>query len=120
MSHIARPAAGLAVLVLSTGPFLLMPSSAAADGDTKAGIEHAERQAVEPPNKARTEFLERQVTSSSGQVDRAPSVPTSPSGGGGTADAWQLALSMALGATLTGGVVLASRQVSQHQQAVAS
>ena len=114
--HVAAAAAGLA---LFTGPVFL--PAAVADTSpltTKAQIEHAERAATGPshPTKARVEQRERQQSLSGEGQRTSPSTPVSS--GAGDAAAWQLALSAALGATLMGGIVLVSRQVSQHRHAV--
>jgi hypothetical protein len=133
--HVATAAAGLA---LFTFPVFLPGAAAdtspsrtkaqiehaehAATGPTdltKAQIEHAEHTATGPtdPTKAQVEQRKRQQGLSGAGQGTAPSTPVSS--GTGDAAAWQLALSAALGATLMGGIVLVSRQVSQHRQAVA-
>lgn len=126
MNHTSRPAAAVATFALSALPLLFLPSAAAADttpGATKAGAEHAERLAAEGdrPSKAQIEQRERKGTSGGDQGgSRQQQSPSAPSSSGDTgAAAWQLALSVAFGATLTGGVVLASRQVSHRRRVVA-
>jgi hypothetical protein len=93
---------------------------------TKAQVEHDERLARPPshPTKAQIEHDEHvRASSGPGQPSAAgggsaSSIPTGPNGG--DAAAWQLALSAALGAAVTGGgVLLASRHVNQHRHAVA-
>lgn len=129
MNQTSRPAAAVAALALSALPILLGPSGATAssapDGATKAGIEHAERLSLagDGPTKAQIERQEREQSAANAsqggsRQQRPPSSPSSPGDTG--AAAWQLALSAALGAALTGGVVVASRQVTHHRHAVAS
>jgi len=119
MKLTSRPAAAVAGFALSALPILLMPSAAAADTaprgasttpTTKAAIEHAERQVADagPTSKAQIEHRERgqRGTAADQGGSRAPLSPTAPSSSGDTgAAAWQLALSAALGAAVTGGVV---------------
>lgn len=120
MRHTPRPATALAGLALAAAPFMLVADPAVADGNTKAAIEHAEAQAAATtPSKAQIEHQERvQKSSGGGSQLQSPQLPA-PSSGGGGAVAWQLALSAALGATLTGGAVVASRQMTNHRHAVA-
>jgi len=124
MNQTSRPAAALAAFALSAVALLLVPTDAAADtarGATKAGVEHSERLAAgaDGLSKAQIEQREREQRTTGGGAQQQPA-PSSPSSSGGTgAAAWQLALSAALGAVLTGGVVVASRQVT-HRHAVAS
>jgi hypothetical protein len=108
--------AALAALAL-----VLVPAAALATTNPapKAAIEHAERQAPgatqpDQPNKAQIEHHEAQVP-----------VPTSPhpqpeSGSTGDAALWQLAMSAALGAALTGAVVVASRRMGQRHHVATS
>lgn len=124
MNQTSRPAAAVAAFALSALALLLSPTDASADtagGPTKAGIEHSERLAAgaDGLSKAQIEQREREQRTTGGgaQQQLAPSSPSSSSGTG--AAAWQLALSAALGAALTGGIVVASRQVT-HRHAVAS
>jgi hypothetical protein len=123
MKRTSRAAAGVTGLALFT--LSLLATAAVADTTerrTKAQVEHAERSAAGPshPTKAQIEQRERAELPTGGEQQRAPS-PTGGSAGSGDsgAAAWQLTLSAALGATVTGGVVLASRQVSHHRHAVA-
>jgi len=127
MNQTHRPAVTVAALALSAGSLLLIPSGAAADTSgrpaSKAAIEHAELQAagVDRPSKAQIEQRERQHGTAGATGSGSQQQPSSPSSSGGTgAAAWQLALSAALGAVLTGGIVVASRQVTHHGRAVAS
>jgi len=125
MTRTTRAAVGAAVLALGTLP-LLVPI-AVADSTTsppKAQVEHDERSAGPAhPTKAQIERDEHaRASSGPGQPSAAgggsaPSIPTGPNGG--DAAAWQLALSAALGAAVTGGVLLVSGQVRQHRHAVA-
>lgn len=123
MNRTSRPAVAVAALALSTSPLLLaVPAAADTSGSTKAGIEYAERQASggDRPNKAQIEKGEReQGTGGGGGAVQEPAPSSGSSTGTNGTTAWQLALSAALGAGLTGGVVVASRQVSQRRQAVA-
>lgn len=121
MTHLSRPAAAVAALVLSALPCLVSPSSATADtATTKAGIEHVERLAAtsDHPSKAQIERQERESATVGGTDSRPVDVPSSP---GGSSDpvVWQLALSAAAGAALTGGAVIAGRKVNQQGHAVA-
>ncbi len=120
MTYSPRPATALAGLALAAAPFLLVADPAVADGNTKAAIEHAESQAVATtPSKAQIEHQERAQQSTGGMSQpQSPQLPSPASGGGGAA-AWQLALSAAFGATLAGGVLVASRQMTNHRHAVA-
>lgn len=127
MKHFSRPAAALGVLALSSPPVLLAPSPVIADtvpgGGTNAAIEYAERLTAtdDHQSKAQIERDERESAGVVGTTERRGPVTDRPSSSGGSAAAaWQLALSAALGATATGGVVLAARQVSNHKQPVAS
>jgi hypothetical protein len=116
--HAAAAAAGLALFTLP----VLVPVAVAdtSPSRTKAQIEHEEQRAsidAINPSKAQIEQRERQQNSAGEGQGTAPSTPVSS--GAGDAAAWQLALSAALGATLMGGIVLVSRQVTQHRHAVA-
>lgn len=130
MTYISRPAAGVAALTLSVLPFAL-PTGASADtgpaSRTKAAIEHEERLEGSGPHKAQIEHAERQsapvagTTALAGTTAQGGNPVDSPApSGGGNAAAWQLALSAALGATVTGGAVLAARLASHHRHAVPS
>jgi hypothetical protein len=127
MNRTSRLSVTVATLALSGGPLLLaVPAAADTAGRTKAGIEYAERQASagDRASKAQIEQQEREQALTGGGQEKAPtsgstSGSTSGGAGGSDASAWQLALAAALGAGLTGGVVVASRQVSQHRHAVA-
>jgi hypothetical protein len=126
MTRTARAAVGAAGLALGTLP-LLVPIAVAASTrpPTKAQVEHYERSArTAHPTKAQIERDEHaRASSGPGQPSAAgggsaPSILTGPNGS--DAAAWQLALSAALGAAVTGGgVLLASRHVNQHRHAVA-
>lgn len=125
MTSTAGAAAGAAGLALITLP-LLVPVAVAdsTTPQTKAQIENAERSAAAThPSKAQVERDEgEQVPTDPGQpaAGGEGSTPSTPGGSdGGDAAAWQLALSAALGAAVTGGVVLVSGQVRQHRHAVA-
>lgn len=115
MTRTSTAAAGATGLALCLLP-LLAPAAAADSGAprTKAQVEHDERSGH--PTKAQIEQRERDAGVSTGGQQRVPSTGTTVAGG---AAAWQLALSAALGATVTGAVVLGSRRVSQHRHAVA-
>ena len=133
--QVATAAAGLALFTFPV--FLPVAAADTSPSGTKAQIERAERAATGPtdptkaqversefaatgrtaPTKAQVEQLERQQSLSGEGQGTAPSTPLSS--GTGDAAAWQLALSAALGATFMGGIVLVSRQVSQHRHAVA-
>jgi hypothetical protein len=119
MTRTSRAAAGATGLALCTLP-LLVPAAVADTHEprTKAQIEHAERLGggQNHPTKAQVEQRERdQASTGQGQQRNAPATPAS----GDDAAVWQLALSAALGAAVAGGIVLTSRQVSHHRQAVA-
>jgi hypothetical protein len=121
MTRTSRAAAGATGLALCTLT-LLVPAAVAdtTQPRTKAQIEHAERLGGEQnhPTKAQVEQRERaQASTGQGQQRNAPATP--PASSDGDATAWQLALSAALGAAVTGGIVLSSRQVSHHRHAVA-
>jgi hypothetical protein len=127
MTRTARSITIAAGLALSSIP-LLGPAVVAAETtpQTKAQIEHQESLAAGSTSKgkAQIEYQERLATDSarpgSGAADSAGSAQTSsPVSSGGDAAAWQLALSALLGAAVTGGVVMVTRQVGNHRQAVA-
>jgi len=124
MSHVPhhphRPRSSVAALAVALAALtlVLLPAAALATTDPgpKAAIEHAERQAAAPthPTKAQVEQHEARL-----------SVPTSPDpqpASGSTSDAalWQLAMSAALGAALTGAVVVASRRMGQRHHVATS
>jgi len=124
MSHVPhhphRPRFSVAALAVALAALslVLLPAAALATTDPgpKAAIEHAERQAAAPthPTKAQVEHHEARL-----------SVPTSPDpqpASGLTSDAalWQLAMSAALGAALTGAVVVASRRMGQRHHVATS
>ena len=122
MSHVTHGRGATLALALSTLPFVLLPVAAGADTappSTKAAIEHAEQQASTPthPTKAQVE-REESTTSRPGGQQVTPS--STHSSGGVDATAWQLALSAALGALVTGGVIVGSRRFGHHGAAVAS
>ncbi len=123
MNTTSRSAVAVATFALSTAPLLLaVPAAADTPGGTKDGIRYDERQTpgVDQESKAHIEQRERgqRAGTGSGGAVQTPTSPSSSSGGAG-ATAWRLALSAALGAGLTGGIVVASREVSQRRQAVA-
>ena len=120
MSHVTHRRAATLALGLSALPLVLLPAAAGADTapTTKAAIEHAEQQATTPthPSKAQVEHDEIVPTQPAGQEV----TPSSSSSGGVDAAAWQLALSAALGALVTAGVVVGSRRFGHRGEAVAS
>jgi hypothetical protein len=120
MTRTSRAAVGATGLALCTVP-LLVPAAVAdtTHPKTKAQIERAERLAADQnrPTKAQVEQEERvQASTGPGRQSNVPLTPPAPSDG--DAAAWQLALSAALGAAVTGGIVL-TRQVSHHRHAIA-
>lgn len=126
MSQLTNPTAARLLLALSVLPTaLLVPAAATAATapSTKAQVEHAEQQAATGTSKAQVEHAERTTssrTTSTGTTTSTSRPPATGTSGGDDAAAWQLALSAALGAALTGGVVLASRQVTTHRRPLAS
>lgn len=120
MSHVSSRRAASLALALSALPLVLVPATAAADSgpSTKAAIEHAEQQAAAPthPPKAQVEHDESTSTRPSGQQI----TPSPHPSGGLDATAWQLALSAALGALVTGGVVVGYHRLAQQGTAIAS
>ena len=134
MKHIARVGATGAALTLASLPLLPMVAVAQEEPvPNRAQIEYQERVSAPlrlhygtelgQPTKAQIEYLERtsaaassSSTSGSGsQVQSQPSTSDS-----GDAAVWQLAVSAAAGALLTGGVVLASRNMGRHRHALSS
>jgi hypothetical protein len=116
--HRARPGVAALTVALAALALVLLPAAALASTDPapKAAIEHAERQAAAPshPTKAQVE-----------QHEALLSVPTTPDPepvSGSTSDAavWQLAMSAALGAALTGAVVVTSRRLGQRHHVATS
>lgn len=120
MSHMSSRRAASLALALSALPLVLVPAAAAtATGpSTKAAIEHAEQQAAAPthPAKAQVENDESTSTRSAGQQITPSPRPSD----GLEAAAWQLALSAALGALLTGGVVVGYHHLGHQGTAIAS
>jgi hypothetical protein len=124
MSHLPhrphRPRLSVAALAvaLSALTLVLLPAAALATTDPgpKAAIEHAERQAAGPthPTKAQVEHHEAQLP-----VPAAHD-PQPASGSTGDAALWQLAMSAALGAILTGAVVVTSRRMGQRHHVATS
>ena len=121
MSHESHGRAASLALALSALPLVLLPAAAGADTapSTKAAIEHAEQAAATSahPSKAQVEHDEVAPSRQAGQLVTPSS--SDPSGGL-DASAWQLALSAALGALVTGGIVVGSRRFGHHGAAVAS
>jgi hypothetical protein len=105
-------------LALSALPLVLLPAAALATTapGPKAAIEHAEMQAAGPthPTKAQVEHHEAQLPVPASQD------PQPASGSTGDAAPWQLAMSAALGAVLTGAVVGTSRRIGQHRHVATS
>ena len=102
-----------------------MPTGASADtapaGSTKAGIERAERVAAGGTGLSKAQIEQNERVSVSGGSSPALRSPVgTPASSDNSAAAWQLAFSAALGAALTGGVVLATRQVNHHRHAIAA
>jgi hypothetical protein len=127
MNQFARAGLGAAALTVAALP--LFPAVALADNDpqpNKAQIEYQERVAAasQHQTKAQIEYAERSQAAAGGSASSASgsqsgTASQAPISDGGDAAAWQLALSAAVGAALTGGAVLASRQVTRHRHAVA-
>jgi len=133
MTTTTRPrAAAVATLALTgalaVSPLLAVtawadePSGTAAP--TKAQIEHEERQATAGPmSKAQIEHQEMTAAdatsgtsgSTSGAASTAQSQPIDSSSSSGDAAAWQLAVSAALGAAVTGAAFVGARQVARHR-----
>ena len=115
--HPRHRVAALAV-ALSALTLVLLPAAALATTDPgpKAAIEHSERQAAAPthPTKAQVEHHEAQLPGP------ATHDPQPSSGSTGDAALWQLAMSAALGAALTGAVVVASRRMGQRHHVATS
>ena len=105
-------------LALTAMPLVLLPAAALAttDPSPKAAIEHAEMQAAGPthPPKAQIEHHEAQLPVP------ASHDPQPQSGSTGDAALWQLAMSAALGAALTGAVVVTSRRMGQRHHVATS
>jgi len=133
MSHLTNPAARLLLALSAVPAVLLLPTSAAADAgtpSTKAQIEHAELQSAGTTSltKAQIEHSERTSATATGATTTTTRTTTvqpvgisnSGSSGSGDAAAWQLALSAALGAAVTGGALVTARQVSAHRHPLAS
>jgi len=116
--HRPRPSVAALTAALAALALVLLPAAALATTNPapKAAIEHAERQAAAPnqPNKAQIEHHEAQAP--------VPASPHSQPESGSTGDAalWQLAMSAALGAALTGAVVVASRRMGQRHHVATS
>jgi hypothetical protein len=116
--HHPRHCVAALTLALSALPLVLLPAAALATTDPgpKAAIEHAERQAAGPthPTKAQVEHHEVQLPVP------ASHDPQPVSGSTGDAALWQLAMSAALGAALTGAVVVTSRRLGQRHHVATS
>jgi hypothetical protein len=126
MTGTTARAATVATLTLTAAlavtPLLCSAAAAAEGGNSatrsKAAIEHDERVAAAAPStKAQIEHDEMTVrdtgTSGSEQSDRITNGQTPATGG--DAAAWQLAVSAALGAAVTGAAFVGARQVAHHR-----
>ena len=128
MDHHTSTTAARVLLTLTVLPTaLLVPTIAAADTaahPTKAQVEHAEREsaATAHPTKAQVEYAERQsgATAQVGHAEPAarPGTPSVSTSGSGDAAAWQLALSAAVGALVTGAAMVAGRRLGEHPRAL--
>lgn len=132
MKRIARVGATGAALTLASLPLLPMVAVAQEEPvPNRAQIEYQERVSAPlrlhygtelgQPTKAQIEYTERTnaaTSSSSGSVSHVQSQPSTSDSG--DAAVWQLAVSAAAGALLTGGVVLASRSMGRHRHALSS
>jgi hypothetical protein len=119
--RIAR-AAAVATLTL-TGSLALVPmtvSAALADGSgqSKAAIEHQELLSAastnQPSSKAQIEHQEMTARDSSSSTSTSTD-PAGSASSSGDAAVWQLAISAALGAALTGSAFLGARQMANHR-----
>lgn len=81
----------------------------------KAQVEHLESRATPQPPKAQIEHAERDAVPVD-QPGRATSVTDSSTG---SAVLWQLAISAAAGAALSGVVLVGTQRVRRHHSAVA-
>ena len=115
-----RRAASLALALAATSAVML-PAATAADTRqrTKAAIEHAEQQTATPTHRSKAQ-IEHDESTTSRPAGQQVTPLTTRSSGGVDATAWQLALSAALGALVTAGVVVGSRRVGHHGDAVAT
>jgi hypothetical protein len=127
MDHRPSSAAARLLLTLTVLPTaLLAPAVAAADvatPSTKAQIEHAEQISARTVTKAQVEHAERASATTAAARTTATTTTRSPATGGsdgGDAAAWQLAVSAALGAVLTGAALLTARRVVDHRRPLAS
>ena len=125
MSHLTKPAARLLLGLSALPAVLLLPTSAAADTGahrTKAQIEYAERQAASsaPSTQAQSEYAERQAAGTTAASLTRGHAGSRSGGSDNDAAAWQLALSAALGAAVTGGALVTAHQVAQHRRPLAS
>ncbi len=127
MRHLTNPSAARLLLALTVLPTaLLVPTIAAADSSaprTKAQIEHAEQLSAHTVTKAQVEHAERASATTTATRTTTTTTTRSPvtsGAGGGDAAAWQLAVSAALGAALTGGVLITSRRIVDHRRPLAS
>ncbi len=127
MSHLTNTAAARLLLTLTVLPTaLLVPTIAAADTtppSTKAQIEHAEQLSARTVTKAQVERSERAAATTTATTATRTTTSTTQSpahSGEGDAAAWQLAVSAVLGAAVAGGVMVTSRQLTNHRRPLAS
>ena len=132
MNRIARTGVTGAALTLATLPLLPVVALAhEAPVPNKAQIEYQER--VQAPlrlhygvvadshlTKAQIEYNERTSASTGSTSSQVSKPQTQLRIDSGDAAVWQLAVSAAAGALLTGGVVLTSRGMGRRRQALAS
>jgi hypothetical protein len=132
MKRIARVGATGAALTLASLPLLPMVAVAQEEPlPNRAQIEYQERVSaplrlhygteVGQPTKAQVEYMERTNAATSSTSGSGSQVQSqSSTSDSGDAAVWQLAVSAAVGALITGGFVLTSRGVVRHRHALSS
>jgi hypothetical protein len=125
----SRTRAGRLVASVAVATLPLLPAAAQADGrshPTKGQVEYAERVAAtgrqataDHPTKARVEHAELPSAPGGPTTAREHRAPDRDDAGGGWATGWQLALSAAAGASVTGLVVAGGRRNGRGRAALA-
>ncbi|HZI97842.1 MAG TPA: hypothetical protein VFD41_10000 [Actinomycetales bacterium] len=118
MSKTQRVVRGMSVVGLAASAVWLPVAANAADEPQpvpKAQVEYLERQGAPHPPKAQIEHAERGAEPAN-KPGSATSISDSSTG---NAVAWQLALSAAAGAAVTGVVLVGTQRVRRHHSVVA-
>ena len=124
MSHVTHGRGATLVLALSTLPLVLVPLRRWLTRRRRAPRPRSStpsgRRSRRPPTRPRPRSSTARPAHPSRPAGQQVTPSSSVPSGGPDATTWQLALSAALGALVTGGVVVGSRRFSHHGTAVAS